>query len=99
MTFRAKPVVKRSRNPWDSGDRRTFLTTLAFALIIVSALLILVIAVGYTWYDAHLAPIGSLAGQSITKDQLIDRAKIEAWRLKEQERRIANQVASGRLTD
>ncbi len=99
MTFRAKPVVKRSRNPWDSGDRRTFLTTLAFVLVIVSALLILVVAVGYTWYDAHLAPIASVAGQSITKDQLTDRLKIEGWRLQEQERRIANQVASGRLTD
>ena len=99
MTFRAKPVVKRSRNPWDSGDRRTFLTTLAFALVIVSALLILVVAVSYTWYDSHLAPIASVAGQSITKDQLTDRLKIEGWRLQEQERRIANQVASGRLTD
>ena len=46
----------------------------------------------------HLAPVGSVAGQSITKDEFSDRLKIEAWRLKEQERRIANQVASGRLT-
>ena len=99
MTFRAKPVVKRSRNPWDSQDRRTFLTNVAFALVIVSALLILVVAVAYTWYDAHLAPVGSVAGQSITKDEFSDRLKIEAWRLQEQERRIANQVANGRLTD
>ena len=98
MTFRAKPVVKRSRNPWDSGDRRTFLTNVAFALVIVAALLILLVAVGYTWYDSHLAPVGSVAGQSITKDQFNERLEIEAWRLKEQERRIANQVASGRLT-
>jgi parvulin-like peptidyl-prolyl isomerase len=98
MTFRAKPVVKRSRNPWDSQDRRTFLTNVAFALVIVAALLILVIAVGYTWYNEHLAPVGSVAGQSITKDQLKDRVEIEAWRLREQRRRIANQVASGRLT-
>jgi hypothetical protein len=81
------------------GRRRTFLTTLAFVLVIVSALLILIVAVSYTWYDSHLAPIASVAGQSITKDQLTDRLKIEGWRLQEQERRIANQVASGRLTD
>ena len=99
MTFRAKPVVKRSRNPWDSQDRRTFLTSVAFALVIVAAVLILVIAVGYTWYDSHLAPVGSVAGQSITKDEFSDRLKIEAWRLQEQERRIANQVASGRLSE
>jgi parvulin-like peptidyl-prolyl isomerase len=99
MTFRAKPVVKRSRNPWDSQDRRSFLTNVAFALVIVAALLILVVAVGYTWYDAHLAPVGSVAGQSITKDEFSDRLKIEAWRLQEQQRRIANQVANGRLTE
>ena len=98
MTFRAKPVVKRSRNPWDSKDRRTFLTNVAFALVIVAALLILVVALGYTWYTEHLAPVGSVAGQSITKDEYNERLEIEAWRLKEQERRIANQVASGRLT-
>ena len=78
MTFRAKPVVKRSRNPWDSGDRRTFLTNVAFALVIVAALLILLVAVGYTWYDSHLAPVGSVAGQSITKDQFNERLEIEA---------------------
>ena len=98
MTFRAKPVVKRSRNPWDSKDRRTFLTNVAFALVIGAALLILVVALGYTWYTEHLAPVGSVAGQSITKDEYNERLEIEAWRLKEQERRIANQVASGRLT-
>jgi parvulin-like peptidyl-prolyl isomerase len=99
MTFRAKPVVKRSRNPWDSQDRRTFITNVAFALVIVAALLILVVAVAVNWYSEHLAPVGSVAGQTITRDQLRDRVEIEQWRLLEQDRRITNQVATGRLTE
>ncbi|HEU5205214.1 MAG TPA: peptidylprolyl isomerase [Candidatus Limnocylindrales bacterium] len=98
MTFRAKPVVKRSRNPLDSQDRRTLLTNVAFALVIVAAVAILAFAVIFNWYSEHLAPVGSVAGQSITKDQLNDRIEIEGWRLREQERRIQNLVASGRMT-
>jgi parvulin-like peptidyl-prolyl isomerase len=98
MTFRAKPVVKRSRNPLDSQDRRTFLTNVAFALVIVAAVAILAFAVLFNWYSQHLAPVGSVAGQAITKDQLNDRIEIEGWRLREQERRIQNLVASGRMT-
>ena len=44
MTFRAKPVVKRSRNQWESQDRRNFYTNLAFGLVVIAAILILIIA-------------------------------------------------------
>jgi parvulin-like peptidyl-prolyl isomerase len=98
MTFRAKPVVKRSRNPLDSPDRRTLLTNVAFALVIVAAVGILLAAVLFNYYSTHLAPVGSVSGQTITKDQLNDRVKIEGWRLQEQQRRIQNLVAAGRLT-
>jgi parvulin-like peptidyl-prolyl isomerase len=98
MTFRAKPVVKRSRNPLDSPDRRTLLTNVAFALVIVAAVAILVAAVLFNWYSTHLAPVGSVSGQTITKDQLNDRVTIEGWRLTEQQRRIQNLVAAGRMT-
>ena len=98
MTFRAKPVVKRSRNPLDSPDRRTLLTNVAFALVIIAAVAILAFALIFNWYSQHLAPVGSVAGQAITKDQLNDRVEIEGWRLREQQRRIQNLVASGRMT-
>ena len=98
MTFRAKPVVRRSRNPLDSPDRRTLLTNVAFALVIVAAVGILLVAVLFNWYTEHLAPVGSVAGQTITKDELRDRTEIEGWRIREQERRLQNLVAAGRLT-
>jgi len=98
MTFRAKPVVRRSRNPLDSPDRRTLLTNVAFALVIVAAVGILLVAFLFNYYSEHLAPVGSVAGQTITRDELSDRIEIEGWRLREQERRIQNLVATGRLT-
>ena len=98
MTFRAKPVVKRSRHQWESQDRRNFLTNLAFGLVVVAALLILAVAVALSWYNDHLAPVGSVAGETITKDQLRDRAIIEDWRLVEQLRRVSTQAGSGRIT-
>ena len=99
MTFRAKPVVKRSRQQWESQDRRNFLTNLAFGLVILAALLILGIAAGLTYYDSHLAAVGRIDGQAITKDDLAEREKIEDWRLTESLRRINTALGAGRLTE
>lgn len=98
MTFRAKPVVKRSRSQWESQDRRNFLTNLAFGLLVLAAILILVVAVAYAWYNDHLASVGSVDGQTITKDELRDRVKIEDWRLVEQLRRLSTAVGAGQIS-
>jgi parvulin-like peptidyl-prolyl isomerase len=98
MTFRAKPVVKRNRNQWESQDRRNFLTNVAFGLTILAALLILIAGIAWTWYNDHAVPVGRVDGQAITKDELRDRARIEDWRLLEQLRRISNQVGAGRIS-
>jgi parvulin-like peptidyl-prolyl isomerase len=98
MTFRAKPVVKRSRNQWESQDRRNFLTNIAFGLVVVAALLILVVAVALAWYNDHLAAVGRVDGQAITKDELRDRVEIEDWRLLEQLRRVSNQLGAGQIS-
>ena len=99
MTFRAKPVVKRSRNQWESQDRRNFYTNLAFGLVVIAAILILIIATAAAWYGDHLVPVGRVEGQAITKDELRDRVTIESWRLDEATRRIATRAAAGRMTE
>ncbi len=99
MTFRARPVVKRAQKPaWESRDRRNLYQNIAFGLVVLAAVLILAVAVALNHYDEHLKPVGSVDGQSITKDELRDRAIIEQWRVDEAERRIRTQVAAGRLT-
>jgi parvulin-like peptidyl-prolyl isomerase len=99
MTFRAKPVVKRThRPPWESRDRRNLYTNLGFGLVVVVALLILAAAAGKTWYDQHLAAVASVNGQAITKDEFKDRFDIESFRLQQARSRISTEAAAGRLT-
>ena len=100
MTFRAKPVVKRAHRPaWEAQDRRNFYLNLGFGLIVVLAIVILGVAAGLAYYNDHLASVGSVDGQSISKDDLKDRLAIDAWRLDEADRRTATAVAAGHLTE
>lgn len=100
MTFRAKPVVKRAHRPaWEAQDRRNFYLNLGFGLIVLLAVLILAVAVGLSYYNDHLASVGSVDGQSITKDDLKERATIEDWRLNESGRRVETAVLAGQLTE
>lgn len=98
MTFRAKPVVKRPHRSWESRDRRNFLLNLGFGLVVVAAILILAIAAAWTWYDQHLAPVASVNGGSITKDDFIARYRVEEYRLNFASRRIRDELNAGRLT-
>lgn len=100
MTFKAKPVVKRAQRPaWEGQDRRNFFLNIGFGIVVILAVLILVIAGALTWYDEHLASVGSVDGQSISKDELRDRLGVEAWRLDETERQIRTAVVAGQLTE
>lgn len=99
MTFRARPIVKRLQRPsWDTRDRRNFYLNLAFGLAVLAAVVILGIAVALSYYNDHLKSVGSVDGQSISKDELADRATIESWRLEIAQRRINTQAAAGQLT-
>ena len=100
MTFKAKPVVKRAQRPsWEGNDRRNFYLNIGFGIVVAAAVLILAIAAGLSWYNDHLSPVGSLDGQSITKDDFKARYAIESWRLNETEQRIRTAVAAGQLTE
>lgn len=100
MTFKAKPVVKRAQRPsWEGQDRRNFFLNIGFALVVAAAVLILIIAAALTWYDDNLAPVGSVDGQSITKQELRDRFEIESWRVDEAERRVRTAVVAGQVSE
>lgn len=100
MTFRAKPVVKRTqKHSWESRDRRNFYLNLGFGLVVLAAVLILVIAVAASYYEDNLKPVGSVDGQSITTAELRERFEIESWRLDEAERRVRTLTVAGRITE
>src|SRR3954452_4975671 len=100
MTFRAKPVVKRDHRPaWETQDRRNLYLNIGVGLIVVVALLILAIAAGLNYYNDHLASVGSVDGQSISKDQLRARVQVDTWRLDEADRRISPAGLAGRMPE
>jgi hypothetical protein len=100
MTFKAKPVVKRAQRPaWEGHDRRNLYLNIGFGIVVLAAVVILAIAGALTWYDEHLAAVGSVDGQNISKDEFRDRYKIESWRMDEAERRIRTAVEAGQLTE
>jgi parvulin-like peptidyl-prolyl isomerase len=70
----------------------------AFGITVVVAILILVIVGATTWYNAHLAAAATVDGQTITKDQFIERAKVEQFRLNQLANRVKADVSAGRLT-
>ena len=79
-------------------NRRTVYTNIAFAVVIVLAVLILIGAGIATWYNAHLAAAATVDGQTITKDQFIERARVENFRLQQLAARVNAEVNAGRLT-
>jgi parvulin-like peptidyl-prolyl isomerase len=96
MTIRVRPV-DRGRSTRDP-NRRTFYVNLAFAITVVVAILILIVVGITTWYNAHLAPAATVGGQTITKDQFLERATVEAFRLQQLATRVNAELAAGRLT-
>jgi parvulin-like peptidyl-prolyl isomerase len=99
MTLRAKPVARRrGRAGWDPGDRRNSLINLGFILAIGLSILLLVGYAGWTWYDDHFGGAAVVDGQTITKDQLRNRIKIQDFELSYAESAIQTLQAEGRLS-
>ena len=61
-------------------------------------MLILLVAIGVTYYDQNLASVATVNGQ-ISKAELRVRGEIEAWRPEEAIRRIRTQRVAGQLTE
>ena len=99
MTFRAKPVARRSgRSGWGTGDRRNTLINAGFVGAIIVAVLILVGYSAWTWYDDHFGVAASVDGEVITRDDLRDRAEIELFRLTYFEGRVRTLMAKGQIS-
>ncbi|MEO8208152.1 MAG: peptidylprolyl isomerase [Chloroflexota bacterium] len=100
MTLRAKPVVKGpGRSGWNSDQRKTFLTNLAFVVAIVISIVILIGYAGLSWYGDHFGAAATVDGTKITKDDLRQRYAIEDFRIKYTESRIRTLQTAGRLSE
>src|SRR4051795_5622181 len=95
-SFRGRPAGPRART-WEDRDRRSMLLNIGFGLTIVAALLLLVIAFAATWYDANLAPAGSVNGQTITKDEYHKQLATNKVRIACAQRRIRTLLTAGQI--
>lgn len=98
MTLRAKPVVKR-RSSMDSSDRKNLITNIGFGLVVVAAIVILIATAAITWYNDHLATVGSVNDTPITVDQLRERVEIERFRVDYAASRVSTDLAAGRISE
>ncbi len=100
MTSDNKQPAKATayRRPLDPEERFARRVTLAFIALTVAVVAVIVIGVAYGYWDQHLKPVASVAGTGISRDQWTDRARLEAFRLERQDRRITQSMASGELT-
>ncbi|HEX8939511.1 MAG TPA: peptidylprolyl isomerase [Candidatus Limnocylindrales bacterium] len=98
MTFRAKPVVKRTHRPsWETDTRRTVYLNLAFGGVVLVALLLLGGAAASSYYNDHFAPVAHVNGVAISKDDLTQRITADTWRLDYAESQLRQQVNLGHL--
>src|SRR5215207_1912091 len=100
MTFRARPVVKRSHRPgWESTNRRNLYLNIFFAIVVLLGVLILAGAAVASYYGEHFASLATVNGTGITKDEYRERFLVQSFRLDFAERRIRTDLASGRITE
>jgi parvulin-like peptidyl-prolyl isomerase len=99
MTFRARPVARRSGRPgWDPGTRRTTVINAGFAGAIIVSLLILLGYAGWTWYQSHFGTAATVDGAVITNDDVRARLKIENFRIDYTEAQVRAAFAAGHIT-
>jgi parvulin-like peptidyl-prolyl isomerase len=98
MTFRSGSA-RRSSSSWGGRDRRNLYLNIGFGVVILVAVLILGAAAFATWYGQHLSPVAQVNGQAITRDDLTQRARVEAVRLDIASNRIQTEHSAGRISD
>ena len=96
MSFRARQTSNKSHT-WDDRDRRSMLLNIGFAVTVVVAVVLLLVAFGVSWYSDHLASAGSVNGQTITRDAFRKQFAINAFRNDYQNRRIRTLLTAGHL--
>lgn len=100
MTFRARPAGDRPRrSSHDAGGRRSLYINIAFAAVIFASIGILLLAAAASWWGDNFAPVATVNGTTITKNDYSERLAVEDFRLDQQESRVRDDLNAGRLTD
>ncbi len=87
-----------NRRPLDPEERFQRRVTLTFIGLTIAVVAVIVVGVAWQYWDQHLRSVASVDGASITRDQWVDRARLENFRLDREDRRVTESVAAGDLT-
>ena len=104
MTSNIKPRTPgqkppaRSHRAVDPEERFAQRVTFLFVGLITAVVVIVIIAFAYDYYVGHLKPVVTVGGESITRDQWTERAKLELFRLNTQEQNTREELSAGTLS-
>lgn len=96
--LRSRGGGSAQRRPLDPEERFQRRVTLAFIGLTIAVVAVIVLGVVWQYWDQHLRSVASVDGASITRDQWVDRARLQSFRLDRADRRVTESVAAGDLT-
>ena len=97
-TSRPTSRTTRLRNLLDTEERQQLAVTVGFVVVIAAVILILLGAVGLSWYNDNLRPLGRVGSTEIGPQQLRDRVAIEQWRINRDQGRVTQAQINHELT-
>lgn len=86
------------RRPLDPEERFQRRVTLGFIALTIVAVVVVVLGLIWQYWDEHLKSVATVEGTSISRDQWVDRARLEDFRLERQDRWVTEAAAAGELT-
>jgi parvulin-like peptidyl-prolyl isomerase len=95
---RVRGTTQATRHAGDPEERFQRRVTIGFVSLIVVVITIVVIALVYNYWEQHFKAVASVNGTGITRDQWVDRARIEDLRLERRSRELRTALAAGQIT-
>lgn len=100
MTSSLRPRGRSAARRHSSDPEQRFQTwvTIGFIALIVAVIAIIVVGLAYDYWKQHYQAVATVNGASITRDQWVDRARLDLFRLDQREQDIREAVAAGSMT-
>lgn len=96
--LRSRGGGAQQRRPLDPEERFQRRVTLGFIGLTIAAIVVIVLGLLWQYWDQHLKAVATVEGTSISRDQWVDRARLEDFRLEREDRWVTEAAAAGELT-
>jgi parvulin-like peptidyl-prolyl isomerase len=82
----------------DPEERFQRWVTIGFVALIAGVVGIVLVALGFQYWEQHFKAVATVGGTGITRDDLSDRANLEYLRLERDKRQVRSALAAGEIT-